>query len=762
MKKLLLLLAVGALPGVQVLAEPNTGFQDWLKRDKALQKDATSMVVVGDFRLPLSLGWIEAPDSGADPGVVELAYVGPRATLDPAHIKGRLYVSTEALRDRGGPAEAWPSEFSGWASFQIGKLWAVRAEEPGDRDGQSRMIVQVPTSAAMLTAEFDIASAMGSWPQCLQQLLQALIYAGAGVPMAPPGEGDERVRAASRSPGVMVAADALEKSPLHEYAKQARQSMQRGVDPATENMVVILNTGFEALLARLHLIRSARHSIRIQTFIWRNDEIGRLFLYELVAAAQRGVKVEVIIDHISSFRDVELAAFVATASPNLTFRHYRPAGKRMDPAPLQEALDLVLPNHTNQRMHNKVFVVDDVVTITGGRNIDNSYYAQSSTINFRDRDVLFIGPMTAYAVRSFEEYWGFDKCERTARLKDVKKVIEKGKFKKLKTREDYALHGYFDEVERALADPAVVEATLIKPLRKVEKALFLADPPGKTVRRYTAWRRGTIARQLESVIKSAEHSLVLQTPYLILDGGMLKLLKGLHDRNPRFELSTSSNSFGATDNPIAYAANFKMRPAYMQAGINVYEYMHVPEDLRHHLPNYDELMRRNEMSRSSGVLHQRNKPFLCIHAKGFVVDDLVAFVGSYNFDPRSISLNTEVGLLVQDPAFAARLKQDIERDIKPENSWVVAKRKNPRSVGEVQRSLPSETTRARLNLWPFRYTSGYELRPGEPPVSPSVPQFYSYYKDVGAFPGADDEGMAMKTVAAHLATILSDLIVPLL
>jgi len=754
---LIILCFLGMQPGLAAQNE----FQAWLEQDNAVRKGASATVAVGDFELQLPLGWIVPVGENAADGV-SLAYVGPQATAEPPRLRALLTVSTAPTRERGGAAEAWPSEFSGWTTFRARELWAVRAVEPGDRDSASRIAIQVPTSLATLSIEVDLPGDDGPWPDCVEKLLQTLVYAGTGMPLAPPGKGDDRSRSVGRSPQVEISPQALEASPLHPYVAKTRQALHQNVDPATENYVTVLDTGADALLARVHLIRSATKSIRIQTFIWGNDEVGRLILYELIEAAKRGVEIQVIIDHIASFRNLDLAAFVATANPNLTFRHYRPSAKRLDPAPLQESLDLLIPNGTNQRMHNKVLIVDDVATITGGRNIDNHYYAQSETLNFRDREVLFIGPMTTYAVRSFEEYWTFDEVKSTARLKDVKKVIEKNKFRRLETRKDFALRDHFDALETALADGARIERTLVTPMRKVDKALFLADPPGKTSRAYTAWRRGTISRQLESVMKSAQHSLVLQTPYLILDGGMLKIFKQLREENPDIELQTSSNSFGATDNPVAYAANFKMRPAYMKAGLDVYEYMQLPSDLEYQLPNYKELLRRNESSRSGGGMIQRTKPFLCIHAKGMVVDNLVSFVGSYNFDPRSISLNTEVGLLVQDPAFAARLTRDIRNDVDPQNSWVVAKRKEPRSLPDLQRSLPTELSRARIDWWPFRYTTGYALKPGQSPAPPSEPYFYSNYEDIGPFPGAEDEGMAMKKIIAHISTVLSGLVVPLL
>ncbi len=238
-------------------------FRTWLERDNAMRKNADAEVLVGDFRLSLPLGWIvESGKDGA--GEVALAYIGPRATQEPARVRAIVSVDTAPLRDRGGAAEAWPSEFSGWTTFRVGELWAVRAVEPADRDGEARLVVEVPTALATLITELTVPAGDGPWPLYLQQLLQKLVYVGTGIPLAPPGKGDDKSRAAARTPDVRVAAYALGESPLHAYVTKTRQALHQGVDPSSENYVTVLDTGFDALLARLHMVRSAQHSIRIQ------------------------------------------------------------------------------------------------------------------------------------------------------------------------------------------------------------------------------------------------------------------------------------------------------------------------------------------------------------------------------------------------------------------------------------------------------------------------------------------------------------------
>lgn len=759
----------GLLLAVVVAAAPlqaQQDFQRWVANDRAVMQSVDRPFSLGPFNGTLPLGWVAVPvsDASTPDGTLSLMYLGPQVSVQATPIATAV-LSLEQNPGRESEFAVWPSSFSGWKTVPLNGIWGQQAWLPGSSVGRQTLVLRIPATDAVLTLEVDCASDAGDGPDFMGPLAATLRYSGTGRAVTPPTDGaaDGRFRAGSRSPRLDVFPDALADSPFHSYVGLLRQALHQGSDPAENNHAVLLDTGRDALLARLHLIRSATRSIRIQTFIWSNDDVGRLMIYELISAAKRGVKVQIIADHIASFRDVELAAFVATVSTNLSFRHYRPAANRIDPAPLQEALNFLIPNDTNQRMHNKLFVVDDAVAITGGRNIENTYYAQSAGINFKDRDVLFSGPALAYAVASFDAFWTFDKTERTERLTDVRRVIRGGKFRRRETRDDFEIDGRLDGVSSEADSGEIIRQRLVARMMPVDKALFLADPPGKETRAYTAWRRGSIARQLESMMKAAQHSLVLQTPYLLLDGGMYEILKTLREENPSIQLLASSNSFGATDNPIVYAAGFKMRRSYFRAGVDIYEYRNQPAALRDELPDYDALLRTGAGMRSSSGTAS-TVPFLCIHAKAMVIDELVAYVGSYNFDPRSISLNTEVGLLVHDPAFAAAVMQSVMTDIQPQNSWVIARRATPRSADEVSRLMPAdaEVTRGAIDMWPFRNTAGYALKEGLQAQRPGTPSFYRCYEDIGSLPGADDEGMALKKVMTCLSTVLSGLVVPLL
>lgn len=206
-------------------------------------------------------------------------------------------------------------------------------------------------------------------------------------------------------------------------------SRETPADPTHGNHIAMIGGGHDALLLRVQLIREARRSIGIQTFIWTNDECGRLLIYELVEAARRGVKVRIIADHFASDQDPEVVAFLATIHPNLELKHYRPAMSRIKPSRLQSLLAGVMSFRAfNQRMHNKVMLVDDAVLITGGRNVENSYFDHSTSMNFRDRDVLVAGPVVRDAVRSFEQFWSYRHSVPSRELVDVQALIASGNY----------------------------------------------------------------------------------------------------------------------------------------------------------------------------------------------------------------------------------------------------------------------------------------------------------------------------------------------
>ncbi|NQU39958.1 MAG: phospholipase D family protein [Lentisphaerae bacterium] len=538
-------------------------------------------------------------------------------------------------------------------------------------------------------------------------------------------------------------------SPLHPFVKRAVLGLHEGKDASESNYVCVINSGINALILRLHLIRNAKVSIDVQTFIYDNDEVGRLLTYEFIQAAKRGVKVRIIADHLASARDREAIAFLATVHPNLRIKHYRPVAGRMEPSQLQETIDGIIPNRTNQRMHNKLFLVDDMIGITGGRNIENCYYDFSTQTNFKDRDVMLIGPVALDMKVSFNAFWNFKHSVSSRDLPDVRSLIKSGKYSRPETLADFHIDSRFDTVNRLADSREYIQEAFAHRLVKPRRVVLLADKPGKNRKFFFFSGGGRITEQLAETLQLAEESLVIQSPYLVLDRKARKLLRSLKKKHDGLRIILSSNSFSATDSVIAYSANYRMRSSYIEdVGVEVYEYKPHPEDLLHVLPSFPELEAR---AQEEG---KEKRPHLCIHAKSLVIDDRHTFIGSYNLDPRSANLNTELGLLIDDPVVATWVKNDILRDCLPRNSWVIAKRRMPLNLDDVNRLVEGTLRHTPLDIWPIRNTTSFDLIPNRPAVPPFHPDFYDCYRETGDFPGASKD-LSGKEIITRILKVIS-------
>ena len=177
------------------------------------------------------------------------------------------------------------------------------------------------------------------------------------------------------------------------------------------------------------------------------------------------------------------------------------------------------------------------------------------------------------------------------------------------------------------------------------------------------------------------------------------------------------------------------------------------------MPTYQQLRNR---PLASSEMELPKEPYICLHAKSLVVDDEIAFIGTYNLDPRSENINTEVGLVVQDKKFAKRLKDNIKKDMEPQNSWVIGKNKIPLGltkpnviVGELSSFIPL------VDPWPIRYATSFELIEGKQVVELDHKDFYDNYRDVGSFPQVNEMG-SNKAIGASTVKGFFSFVKPLL
>jgi len=445
----------------------------------------------------------------------------------------------------------------------------------------------------------------------------------------------------------------------------------------SSHYIHVLDVGDEALLARVHLIRTSQKTIHIQTFIWANDESGRYVVYELLQAAKRGVKVKIIVDQWKSRNVSHLVAFMATAHPNMEVKTYNPAARKVKPSTLRLIPETLLKfRKINQRMHNKTLIIDGRIAITGGRNYENDYYDRGVTRNFKDRDVLVVGPVVGEITDSFMEYWDFELTIPSQDLIDIAKLIKDESFERLDSRKSFRLGNLFNETDRFADNADYIRKTFIENIFKVNKVRFVFDRPGKN-EKFGLRGGGRATFELAKILFEAKESIVAQTPYLVLDRATVKGVQRLRDKNPDLDILISSNSLAATDNIYAYSFSYKQKKLFVQdLRFRVFELKPVPTDIVEMMPRYTLKMDHREKQVDIGSVNslsqeknmntvESKEKHLCVHAKSFVIDDKIAWIGSFNLDPRSVHLNTEVGLVIWDVDVAMAIKNNILRRMPP-------------------------------------------------------------------------------------------------
>lgn len=577
-------------------------------------------------------------------------------------------------------------------------------------------------------------------------------------------------------------------------AKADRAQDEAAIDPTTapaaaspQHYALILDYGQDALIARLDLIRGAQRGIDIQTYIYDEDDAGHLILDELLAAAKRGVKVRLLVDQLAALRHIDTVAALAAAHENFEMRVYNPVlGRARFSYPMYAYATVCCFRRLNQRMHNKLMLVDGLVGITGGRNYQNDYFDWDPRYNFRDRDILVAGPATAEMASHFEAFWNAPLSTPLTRLSDVgKRVLHQGV---------PAMHHpepvqprRIELIGRDADDAVLVRERLVDAAIPVRELRYIGDAPDKHDRNQTD---SESSRLLRGLIGTADRRVLLQTPYLVLSKPAQRMFGDLQQRPSPPRVVVSTNSLAATDAFIPYALSYKYKRRYLRDyKFEIYEFKPFPQDapidveatgavdaetaadgVRGIGSGYGRLsgsgaegvvpgsgssgsrspdrptplareysaLRYSKRGSNERVPLQRGGTRFGLHAKSLVIDDRVGVIGTHNFDPRGDTYNTEALVVVDDPAFARALAASIERDMAPENAWMIARRDRPRVFSGLEYSLAKVSELLPLfDFWPVRYATSYEFKPGPEcpaPLSPRDPHFRRCYEPVGDFP----------------------------
>lgn len=460
----------------------------------------------------------------------------------------------------------------------------------------------------------------GAW------LLLAVLAAGlagcAGLPDGPP---------APRSEALPPAPDA----PLVRTARAALPADGPGLSGFR-----LVFSGETAYNLRLALARQAVRALDVQLYALADDDTGRGFLRALRDAAARGVRVRLLVDDVHAPGDALLAGLAA--HPGVQVRMFNPLPLRGAPLGWRLAVGAFDFPRLNRRMHNKLLVADNAFALAGGRNVADAYFMHDPEANFLDLDLLVAGPVVPELSAVFDRYWN---CGCAV---PVERLVPEPDAAAARARFDAAVRGGTDRLGERQRDifgrPSVVRQLADGRVGlDTGPARVLVDDPERKLRGLGDDElHRTVARQALTLLGRARGEALVMSPYLIPGAEGLAALRALAQAEPPVKVALLTNSIGATDEPLAYAAYERYRIDLLRAGLQIYELS-------------------PSLARDSGRVVYFGDTVGRLHAKALVIDRRQVFIGSMNLDPRSTHTNTEMGLVIDSPVLARQLATVFER-----------------------------------------------------------------------------------------------------
>ena len=455
----------------------------------------------------------------------------------------------------------------------------------------------------------------------------------------------------------------------------------------------LLPDGREAFATRMLLARAAERSIDAQYYIWHDDRTGGLLFDELRAAADRGVRVRLLLDDNNTAGLDPLLARL-NAHPNVELRLFNPFTVR-SPRLLGWAVDF---SRLNRRMHNKSFTIDNAVTVIGGRNIGDEYFGAGGGALFVDLDTLAVGPVVQDTSRDFDAYWN------SASAYPAERILDPDARQRPVDRADRSTP-IARQYLKALRETGVVQQLAEGSLELTWAPVTLvSDDPGKALGR--AKRSDLLITQLEQVLGVPRERLVLVSGYFVPTDAFVDKLGRAASRGAMVQVVT--NAFEAADVPVVHSGYAGDRKPLLRAGVRLWE---LKKEAGGNAVSRNRNALRSGVGGSggwsgsgtgstSGVPQGAGQ---ALHAKTFTVDGKRLFVGSFNLDPRSARLNTELGFVIDSPALTgfvdARLREalpgsayQVRLNKKGDLEWVEQQGENTM----VHRTEPGTTQWSRL------------------------------------------------------------------
>ena len=461
----------------------------------------------------------------------------------------------------------------------------------------------------------------------------------------------------------------------------------------------LLPEGETAFNARISLARRAEKSLDVQYYVIQNDDVGQQFLRELRDAARRGVRVRLLVDDLYTAGEDELLAGLA-AYPNVEVRLFNPLPVRSGSFGTRVLFSLHEFGRINRRMHNKLFIADNSIAVSGGRNIASEYFMRNAAANFVDLDVLSSGPVVRELSRVFDSYWNSDP------VYPISAVVRQAAPPEVAQRR-------FDELVRGAASHVperphdVLGDTPVAPqldsgeLTQIfANAQVYADTPAKASGQLATGRPApTVTDQTLALFGQARNEVRIVSPYFIPGQRGMAMMKavGATDENGRITLVT--NSLSATDEPLVHASYKRYRLDMLKAGVRIYELS-------------------PQLSRQSGRLGNFGRSFGRLHAKAAVIDVRWTVIGSMNLDARSALLNTEISLAIDSPELAQTVVRLAEETLAsgayrlrlaPDGERILWVHTGADGKEVVRDDEPDDNWPLRLKLWLLSLLVGEEL-----------------------------------------------------
>ncbi|ESX70600.1 phospholipase D family protein [Mesorhizobium sp. M0915] len=399
--------------------------------------------------------------------------------------------------------------------------------------------------------------------------------------------------------------------------------------------LLLIADNYDAFAARILAARSATSSLDLMYYLWHDDHSGRLLMQEVVKAAERGVRVRLLLDDINP-RNSDAAYLALNSYKNIELRLFNPSGMRN--GSIFRSLEMVARLFAmTRRMHNKAWIADESLAIVGGRNIGDAYFDAAET-NFRDLDLLLLGPAVGQTMQIFEAFWN---CEAAKPIQLLNPATAGSRADFLDNLDATADGQLLNSLRawRTITEFIVAHSDVCW----TKGVRVISDPPEK-VRGKS--RRNWLTKELLPAIAATRQRLEIVSPYFIPSRTGLAILSKLVDRGA--EVAILTNSLAATDVAAVHGAYAKYRRKLLKKGIQLFELQ--PFDRQANISVFG----------SKGA---------SLHTKAFTVDDTLGFVGSFNFDPRSVSLNAEMGVLFHDTNLVMELRRRFEREKSAQTSY---------------------------------------------------------------------------------------------